>query len=245
MFVNKHFFFSSDTLFNTPLFLDAHFSYNQHMPLNGLLHPTDLGILLSYRCTSGCAHCVYNCGQEWKDWMHPRDLRSALRTAKSEWPENLQVHLTGGEVFLNFALLLSGVRAAADLDIPIYAETNAVWCVEDDLVEQRFTALREAGMRALLVSCSPFHAATVPLIRTLRARNDKARACAPGLVICACPDDYSSRLRPWNSSSISRLSSASIFMRSLNEMFLAFSSNRYWSRSKSFRCILVWKMFSW
>lgn len=169
MFVNKHFFFSSATLFNTPLFLDAHFSYNQHMPLNGLLHPTDLGILLSYRCTSGCAHCVYNCGQEWKDWMHPRELRTALQTAKSEWPEKLQVHLTGGEVFLNFALLLSGVRAAAELGIPTYAETNAVWCVDDTLVEQRFTTLREAGMGALLVSCSPFHAATVPLIRTLRA----------------------------------------------------------------------------
>ena len=35
-----------------------------------------------------------------------------------------------------------------------------------------------------------------------------------------------SRLRPWNSSSISRLSCASMRRRSLNERFLAFSSNR-------------------
>ena len=36
----------------------------------------------------------------------------------------------------------------------------------------------------------------------------------------------SARFRPWYSSSISRLSRASIFIRSLNERFLAFSSNR-------------------
>lgn len=139
------------------------------MNANGLLRPTDLGIILSYRCTSGCAHCIYNCGEQWKDWMTRETLHSALQAAKDEWGERLQVHLTGGEVFLNFSLLLSGVRSAAQLGIPVYAETNAIWCVDDDLVEQRFTALREAGMRAVLVSCSPFHAASVPLERTLRA----------------------------------------------------------------------------
>ncbi|HEY9088225.1 MAG TPA: radical SAM protein [Anaerolineaceae bacterium] len=139
------------------------------MNANGLLHPTDLGILLSYRCTSECAHCIYNCGQQWKDWISKEDLRLALETASQNWGERLQVHLTGGEVFLNFSLLLAGVRMAAELGIAVYAETNAVWCVDDDLVEQRLSALHDAGMRALLVSCSPFHAASVPLERTLRA----------------------------------------------------------------------------
>ena len=37
---------------------------------------------------------------------------------------------------------------------------------------------------------------------------------------------HSARLRPWYSSSISRFRRASIFMRSLNDRFLAFSSNR-------------------
>ena len=58
------------------------------------------------------------------------------------------------------------------------------------------------------------------------------------------PSGQSTRLRPWYSSSISRLSRASTFIRSLNDRLRAFSSNRYWSRSKSFRCIFVWKMFS-
>jgi hypothetical protein len=139
------------------------------MSNNGKLCPTDVGIILSYRCTSGCAHCVYNCGEHWKEWMQPQALRAALEAVSAEWGDRVQVHLTGGEVFLNFALLLAGARLAAELGIPIYAETNAVWCVDDDLVRQRLQALRAAGMRALMVSCSPFHAASVPLLRTLRA----------------------------------------------------------------------------
>src|SRR3546814_315677 len=41
-----------------------------------------------------------------------------------------------------------------------------------------------------------------------------------------CNPPYATRLRPWNNSSISRLSSASIFIRSLNDRLRAFSSNR-------------------
>ena len=52
------------------------------------------------------------------------------------------------------------------------------------------------------------------------------------------------RLRPWNSSSISRLTSDSMRLRSLNERSSAVASKRYVSRSKSFTCIFVWKMFS-
>lgn len=139
------------------------------MSSNGILHPTDLGLILSYRCTSGCAHCVYNCGADWKDWAAVDTLRGMLRAARDEYGGTFQVHFTGGEVFFNFPLLLEGVRAAAEMGIPAYAETNAVWCVDDDLVERRFETLRDAGMRALMVSCSPFHAASIPLVRTLRA----------------------------------------------------------------------------
>jgi len=52
------------------------------------------------------------------------------------------------------------------------------------------------------------------------------------------------KLRPWNSSSISRLSCVSMRCRSLNDRSSACASNRYVSRSKSFTCIFVWKMFS-
>ena len=29
----------------------------------------DIGLILSYRCRSACAHCLYNFGPDWHDWM--------------------------------------------------------------------------------------------------------------------------------------------------------------------------------
>jgi hypothetical protein len=82
---------------------------------------------------------------------------------------NAQVHITGGEPFLNFPLLLSTVRIASRLNLPVYVETNAAWAVDSETVKSRFEMLHEAGLQAMLISCSPFHAESIPLRRTLMA----------------------------------------------------------------------------
>jgi hypothetical protein len=130
------------------------------------LQPADLGLILSYKCQVACAHCLYNCSPEWKDWMSPEEVKTALK-ATTKWDQRFQVHITGGEPFLNFPLLLYAVETATTLGISNYVETNAGWCVREELVENHFLALRDAGLEAVLISCSPFHAATIPLERTL------------------------------------------------------------------------------
>jgi len=133
------------------------------------LCPEDVGIILTYRCHSGCKHCLYNCGPRWKnEAMSPETLRQALE-AITMWPQRPQVHLTGGEPFLHFPLFLEGARVAAELGIVAYVETSASWCTDADEATERFRALREAGLQAVLISCSPFHAERIPPIRTMRA----------------------------------------------------------------------------
>ena len=100
--------------------------------------------------------------------MSPETLKEALQ-ATGAWGHRFQIHLTGGEPFLNFPLLLEGVQLAAQLGIPCYLETNAGWCLREDNVVEKFTALREAGLNAILISCSPFHAEKIPPVRTLLA----------------------------------------------------------------------------
>jgi hypothetical protein len=103
-------------------------------------------------------------------------LRQALEAVAS-WPfgsaqdrtHRPQIHLTGGEPFLHFSLLLEGTRLAAELGIACYVETSASWCRDQDEAMERFVALREAGLQAVLVSCSPFHAERIPPARTLCA----------------------------------------------------------------------------
>jgi len=100
--------------------------------------------------------------------MSPDGIRDAFE-AMLDWPQAFQVHITGGEPFLNFPLLLTAVEIATELSIPRYLETNAGWAVSEDLVSQHFTALRNAGLQAILISLSPFHAESVPPKRTLLA----------------------------------------------------------------------------
>jgi len=131
------------------------------------LYPRDIGLILSYRCFSNCAHCLYNCGPDWHDWMREEEIRIALENAKGVWGEGFQVHLTGGEPFLNFPLLLKATQIAQELAIPVYVETNAGWVKRFNTAADRFQQLRDAGLSAVLVSVSPFHQETIPLSRTL------------------------------------------------------------------------------
>ncbi|MBN1179424.1 MAG: radical SAM protein [Anaerolineae bacterium] len=133
------------------------------------LYPDDVGIILTYRCHGGCKHCLYNCGpHRSNEAMSIETLRDAL-TAVTLWPQPPKVHLTGGEPFLHFDLLLEGTRIAADLGITCYVETSAAWCLDEAATTERFAALQDAGMQMVLISCSPFHAERIPPIRTLRA----------------------------------------------------------------------------
>jgi hypothetical protein len=134
-----------------------------------ILSPRDIGIILSYRCHSACKHCLYNCGPGWeKEPMSSPTLREALE-AVITWTDRPQVHFTGGEPFLHYDLLLQGVRIASELGVPRYVETSASWCIDYAEAVERLQALRDAGLQAILISCSPFHAEKIPPARTLRA----------------------------------------------------------------------------
>ncbi len=133
------------------------------------LLPQDIGIILTYQCNSACKHCLYNCGPRWEREPMSEETLSAALDAVVSWPQPPQVHLTGGEPFLHFDLLLHGVREAASRWIACYVETSASWCVDEDETFARFRMLREAGLQAVLISCSPFHAEKIPPVRTLRA----------------------------------------------------------------------------
>ncbi len=131
------------------------------------LKPRDIGLILSYRCMANCAHCIYNCSPNWHDWMTEDAVQTALENEKACWGEGFQVHLTGGEPFLNFPLLLKAARIAHQLGIPVYVETNAGWVKRYEFAADRFQQLRDAGMMAVLVSVSPFHQESIPLEQTL------------------------------------------------------------------------------
>lgn len=81
--------------------------------------PISGGLLLSYKCSARCDHCMYACSPEWNDWISKEDLEKILTQLGGRiWPNpygednvslNYGLHFTGGEPFLNFELLNCGV----------------------------------------------------------------------------------------------------------------------------------------
>ncbi|MBI9045310.1 MAG: hypothetical protein JEZ06_12545 [Anaerolineaceae bacterium] len=132
------------------------------------LRPRDLGLILSYQCQAQCAHCVYNCGKTWTDWISEENISQAF-AALHLWDPVPMVHLTGGEPFLNYSLLLHAVQCADEFNIPCYLETNAGWALSEKIAMQKFSTLKDAGLLAVLISCSPFHAESIPPKNTINA----------------------------------------------------------------------------
>ncbi|MBO3833415.1 MAG: 4Fe-4S cluster-binding domain-containing protein [Candidatus Brockarchaeota archaeon] len=143
--------------------------------------PVSAGIILSYKCSSTCKHCMYACSPKWRaDWPTEGSIKLILGKLASSikpsphGPENISLnhglHFTGGEPFLNFKLLLNAVETAEELRIPsTFVETNCFWCINDEQVEEKLMALKQAGLKGILVSVNPFILEQVPFERVERA----------------------------------------------------------------------------
>lgn len=142
--------------------------------------PFSGGILLSYKCNSRCRHCIYACSPTWEaDWISEEDVENILTQLsvmlRGEYPDpntigvNRGIHFTGGEPFLNYALLLKATGMAQALGIPsTFVETNCYWCTDDHATREKLTQLKQAGLKGILISANPFLVEWVPFERTER-----------------------------------------------------------------------------
>jgi ferric iron reductase protein FhuF len=124
---------------------------------------------------------MYACSPFWSaNWVSESNLEMIL-SQLSLWIKpsphgaddvnlNCGLHLTGGEPFLNFKLLARATGLANDLGIPsLFVETNCFWCVDDEDTREKLKALKEAGLKGILISVNPFILEQVPFERTKRA----------------------------------------------------------------------------
>ncbi len=157
--------------------------------------PYSAGIFLTYKCSAACKHCLYACSPQWRaDFLSLGDAERILSQlaermrGKYPFPERIGVndgiHFTGGEPFLNFDLLLELTRMARELEIPSrFVETNAAWCINDEVTRGKLLALREAGLHGILISANPFALEYVPFERTARAARIAREVFPPHNVI--------------------------------------------------------------
>ena len=141
-------------------------------------------IMVTYRCSAACRHCLV--------LASPRQSRALVAVADAvEYGRDFQalgrdVILAGGETLLFFRHTLAVCRALAAIGVPVaFVESNGSWCLSDDLVRDRLTQLRDAGVRGMYFSIDLYHQEFVPAERVCRgiriARELFATVYAPAL----------------------------------------------------------------
>lgn len=123
------------------------------------------GLITNYSCSSECRHCLYACSPQRKnDYISEADALKYLSLIRAMGCNS--VHIGGGEPFLQPEKLLAVVKAANQAGVKIeYIETNSSWYTTDAAADDLLMRLRNAGLRTLLVSISPFHVEFVPIAK--------------------------------------------------------------------------------
>jgi hypothetical protein len=131
----------------------------------------DLVLVLSSRCNAACMHCTTSCGPNRTEALSEEQIRRLMDEAAAISVSDgslLRFNITGGEPFLDFDFMVKVVRYGAQLGGVVTCATNAYWARSDDIVREKLSALRHAGLAALSVSVSRFHQQYVPLPRVRR-----------------------------------------------------------------------------
>ena len=126
---------------------------------------TFAGIMLSYWCNARCRFCYVSCSPQATDWVDPaeavRRRRQLVKLATNQG-KTMQIHLSGGEPFGNWPVLLEIAQRACAEGLTQggsfqKVETNGFWASDPDIVRQRLEVLNDLGMRRLTVSADPYH----------------------------------------------------------------------------------------
>jgi hypothetical protein len=121
-----------------------------------------LDIILTYECTSCCAHCCYRAGPGEGGTMTVAEVEGYL-TAVADHPIEW-ILLFGGEPFVCYDLLRASVALAASM-AGVLVFTNGSWATDSDTARRLLAGLQEAGLDHMLFSVDAFHQERVPVER--------------------------------------------------------------------------------
>ncbi len=127
------------------------------------------GLIVNYRCTASCGHCLYACSPRRETgYMSRETAGKVLRVIREMGCRS--VHVGGGEPFLDTKALGGVLDTARECGVRVeYVETNCFWARSIEDAVARLEPLLDHGLGTILVSVDPFHSASVPLCRVENA----------------------------------------------------------------------------
>ncbi len=128
-----------------------------------------LWLLLTYRCTARCAHCLVDGRPEQTAWMSLATAEQYLATVAADHPLQY-LGIVGGEALLDLDLCVGIGELAKAHGLPkvVISGTNCCWATTDSRAREVLTRLTTAGISVEL-SMDGFHDGSVPFDRVVRA----------------------------------------------------------------------------
>jgi MoaA/NifB/PqqE/SkfB family radical SAM enzyme len=143
------------------------------------------GIMLTYKCSSACEFCYFNCSPAQDGLIPIKTAIEAWRGLKKLAGQNAKVHITGGEPFIYFEHLAELLAAARKENLgPVdQIETNAFWASDEKIIIERLKRLDGLGMHKLKISCDPFHQRYIDIECVKRLATVAESLLGPGRVL--------------------------------------------------------------
>jgi len=126
------------------------------------------GLMLSYWCSARCAFCYVNCDSAhtfWADADRIVNWWKQLESLAQSNNQHVKIHLTGGEAFGNWDLLVKILSLAKDAGLPPVEklETNAYWATDEKIVRERLTILKQLNVELITTDADVFHQEFIPI----------------------------------------------------------------------------------
>lgn len=137
------------------------------------------GLMLSYWCNAECEFCYLCAGPKHTFRADADNIISwwgQLEILASREDKHVKIHLTGGEPFGNWELLINILEKARDAGLPPVEkiETNGFWATNESIVEERLKILKELDVPLIVTDADVFHQEYVP-IENVRLLVEKTR----------------------------------------------------------------------
>jgi len=157
------------------------------LPIDTLSRPlSGLHLLLTYECNYACNHCFVWGGPSQIGTMTVESIEHILCEADAlgtiEW-----IYFEGGEAFLHFATLLTGIRLAKERGYKVGIVTNAYWATTDAVALKWLQPLA-GSVDDLSISSDAYHGSDEGVNQPELARRVAKRLNIPvDFIIVAAP----------------------------------------------------------
>lgn len=120
------------------------------------IEPDTVAIFLTDQCTAECEMCCFGCSPR-NTGIADRNVIKTIITQAANMPSIRTIGFSGGEVFLQYHLLLEMVEISAKLGFRTTCTTNGFWASDYDKALEKLIELKRCGLTKIGLSMDYFH----------------------------------------------------------------------------------------